>query len=224
MHGSVNQLKGYRRDKQIIELLEARRALDTEQIRVLLFPFRYGRAKAQQRLKKLYDRQRVNRWRPAPESPYIYFLGEKHGRIEHLVALNWVYCWMLKRLKTWESLYRWDYEQDYGILRCDAFAAVKNNVTGQVKFCFVELDRSKNIFDKVKKYCDLYVSGKYLGHWWVEMADRFPPVLIVTTSPGRAKIIRECISHENTAGLEFTVKLVKNVKEECCRENNRVLP
>lgn len=104
---SCLQQKGYQRDRALLEAIASCQALDTEQARVLLFPGKYGRRKAQERLKTLYDRARIKRWRPAPESPYIYFQEKKHGRIEHLVALNWVRCWMLRQLKSWESFYRW---------------------------------------------------------------------------------------------------------------------
>jgi hypothetical protein len=218
---SPNQLKGYHRDKEILGLIERLQALDTEQVRALLFSsMTQGRRKAQERLKALYDRGRLNRWRPGPESPYMYFVGKKHGRIEHLIALNWVYVWMVKSVKSWEEIYRWDYEQDYGALQADAFCVVRNMVTGKLRMWFVELDRAEsgNLFDKVRKYCDLYESERYAGWWWVDLADRFPGILTVTTAAGREKIIRGLVEKENRAGLQFEIYLLENLKGECLHE------
>ncbi|KJR97933.1 MAG: hypothetical protein VR68_11510 [Peptococcaceae bacterium BRH_c4a] len=217
---SPNQEKGLHRDKEICLLTERLQALDTEQVRVLLFSNqRYGRRKAQERLKALHDRGRLNRWRPAPESPYIYFSGKKHGRLEHLIALNWVYVWMVKSVKSWEEIYRWDYEQDYGVLQCDAFCVVRNTVTGKLRFWFIELDQaeSRNHFDKAKKYCDLYNSEGYAGWWWAELTERFPGILTVTTTPSREKIIRGQIEKDNREGLEFEIYLLESLKEACLK-------
>lgn len=190
---SPNQQKGSRRDNQIVSLINRLQALDTEQVRALVFPgMACGRRKAQERLQKLHARGRLNRWRPAPELPYIYFTGKKHGRLEHLIALNWVYCWMVRSVKSWEEVCRWDYEQDYGMLQADAFCVIRNTVTGKLRMWFVELDRAEsgNLFDKAQKYCDLYESERYASWWWAELADRFPGVLTVTTAASRERIIR----------------------------------
>lgn len=217
---SPNQLKGFHRDKEILGLIERLQALDTEQVRVLVFGgMAQGRRKAQERLKVLFDRGKLNRWRPGPECQYIYFTGKKHGRLEHLIALNWVYCWMVKSVKSWEEVTRWDYEQDYGSLQADAFCVVRNTVTGKIRFWFVELDRAEsgNLFDKVKKYNDLYESERYAGWWWAELAERFPAILTVTTAAAREKTIRGLVEKENRAGLEFQICLLENLKGECIK-------
>lgn len=217
---SPNQLRGFHRDNEICRLIERLQALDTEQVRALIFAGqKHGRRKAQERLKALHDRGRLNRWRPAPEAPYTYFAGKKHGRLEHLIALNWVYCWMARSVKSWEEIYRWDYEQDYGILQADAFAVIRNTVTGKLRFWFVELDRAEsgNLFDKVKKYNELYESERYVSWWWAELAERFPVVIAVTTALPREKIIRGLVQKENKAGLEFEIYLLENLKEVCMK-------
>ncbi|MCL5289781.1 MAG: replication-relaxation family protein [Firmicutes bacterium] len=217
---SPNQERGCLRDRNICSLIEARQALDTEQVRVIVFPgMKCGRRKAQERLKALHDRGRLNRWRPGPESPYIYYVGKKHGRIEHLVALNWVYVWMVKSVKSWEEITRWDYEQDYGILQADAFCMVRNTVTNKLRMWFVELDRAEsgNLFDKVRKYNDLYRDEKYSGWWWADIADRFPGVLVVTTAAARERTIRGLVEKQNGEGLEFQIYLLENLKEACIR-------
>lgn len=216
MNGLSNREKGSHRDRRILDLLQSRVALDTEQVRAIVFPgMKSGLRKAQERLQKLHARKRVKRVKLDPNSPYIYYMDKRHGRIEHLVALNWVYAWTVRQLKPWETLHRWDYEQDYGILRADAFAVVKNNVTDKFKFYFVELDRSENVFDKVDKYCALYESENY--SWWGDCANRFPPVVIVTTSLSRLRHIQGVIGRDNRAGLQFEVYLLDFIKEACSK-------
>lgn len=150
-------------------------------------------------------------------------MGARHGRLEHLLSLNWVYVWLSAGLKPWEQIHCFEYEVNFKILQADALCAIKNTVTGKFKFFFVELDRSSNDFDKVLKYNELYGSEGYAGHWWAELANRFPPILIVTTSTRRAAHIRERIKKENTNGLEFRVMLIDEIKEGLINENNRVL-
>lgn len=51
------------------------------------------------------------------------------------------------------------------------------------------MNRATNTFDKVEKYNQLYQSGGYSGHWWVDLTERFPPVLVATTTVQRAGAI-----------------------------------
>ena len=184
--------KGCYRDKAILEAIEGRKALDTDQITALLFKdIAQGRRKAQERLLKLYKGGRVKRCRVALTEPFCYFAGKKNGRLEHLLALNWVYVWFMAGLKAWEQIHCFSYESNYKLLQADAFAGIKNTVTGKFRFYFVELDRSQNDFDKVRKYNQLYKDGGYTGRWWSELTDRFPAVLVVTTSIKRAAHIRQ---------------------------------
>ena len=161
----------------------------------------------------VYKGGRVKRCRVALTEPYCYFAGKKNGRLEHLLALNWVYVWFMAGLKAWEQIHCFSYESNYKLLQADAFACIRNTVTGKFKFYFVELDRSQNDFDKVKKYNQLYQDGGYTGRWWSGLTDRFPAVLVVTTSTKRAASIQERVKKENTAGLEFKVMLLSEIKE-----------
>ncbi|ACV64433.1 hypothetical protein Dtox_3725 [Desulfofarcimen acetoxidans DSM 771] len=206
--------KGYYRDKAILEAIESRKALDTDQITALLFKdLAAGRRKAQERLFKLYKSGRVKRCRVALTEPYCYFTGKKNGRLEHLLALNWVYVWFMAGLKAWEQIHCFSYEANYKLLQADAFAGIRNTVTGKFKFNFVELDRSQNDFDKVRKYNRLYQDEGYAGRWWAKLTDRFPTILVTTTSTKRAVHIRQRIENENTAGLEFKLMLLSDIKE-----------
>lgn len=214
--------KGCLRDREILRLVETHQALNTEQIAALLFPGKYGLTKARQRLYKLHQSNRLNRFRPSFDTPCAYFLGRKSGQLEHLVAVNWVYVWFKTRLNpSWETAICWERERDYGILRADAFYGIHNSVTGENRFWFVELDRSANAWDKVSKYNELYASGAYMARWWAKKTRRFPVILCVTETEKRALTIQEAIQKENANGLEFQVKLLSQIRKEvevkCCR-------
>jgi len=206
--------KGCLRDKAVLEAIETRKALNTDQIAALLFKdVTHSRRKAQERLLKLFKGGRVKRCRTALTEPYCYFTGKKNGRLEHLLALNWVYVWFTVGLKAWELVHCFSYEANYKILQADAFAGIRNTVTGKFKFYFVELDRSSNDFDKVLKYNQLYHDGGHGGQWWVKLSERFPVVLVVTTTAKRAAHIQQRVKNENAAGLEFKVILLDKIKE-----------
>lgn len=202
-----NRQKGYYRDKAILNAIFERYALDTEQVRCLYFPTKYGRRKAQERLLKLYKKGKLKREKV--NDIYAYYI-EKPGMIKHTLAVNWVRIWFEKKAKSWEKVYFY-YEKDYKILRCDGFVAVKNTVTGGYKFYFVELDRGTNKFDKVEKYNKLFDDCGYDGDWWVKLTDKFPQVVIVTTS--RVEKIKELIKERNTNNLRFEVYLLDDIKE-----------
>lgn len=172
----------------------------------------HGRRKAQERLLKLYQAGRVKRCRVSPTEPFCYYAGRRHGRLEHLLALNWVYVWFTAGLKPWERVHCFNYETNFKTLQADAFCSVKNTVTGRFKFFFVELDRSANDFDKIRKYNALYNAGGYAGEWWAELADRFPAILVVTITASRAAHIRERVDKENVHGLEFRVMLLDEIR------------
>ena len=134
--------------------------------------------------------------------------------LEHLLGVNWVRIWLQASCKSWERLHSFSYEQDFRILRCDGFAAIKNTFTGQFRFLFVEMDRGTNDFDKVKRYGKLFKEGGYSSSWWVNLTERFPPVLIATTTPRRSEQIRERVDAENANELEFKVLLLEDIKSE----------
>ena len=209
---------GYLRDKAVVEAVERCGVLDTEQIRLLFFrAIASGERVAQRRLQTLCKRRRLNRDRYALHHPFFYYTGQRKGQLEHRIGVNWVYVWLLSTLKEWEVLHSWEYETDYKILRADAFAVIKNKVTGRLRFLFIEFDvaTSGNDFDKVRKYNQLYQGEGYVGEWWAKLAERFPPVLIVTTTQSRARVIRDRIERDNMAGLEFNLYTLDNIKKGC---------
>lgn len=212
---TIAQQKGSQRDRQILNLIEQCQALNTDQITALIFEG--SDRKARERLLKLYKRKRVNRCRYSLTEPYCYYTGKKHGRLEHLLDLNWVYVWLVGGLKSWEQIVSFDYEvpcksNQERILQTDAFCGIKNAITGRHRFYYIELDRSYNDFDKVIKYNQYYESEGYTGQWWADLADRFPAVLVVTTTARRAARIQERIKKENSSNLDFKVMLLSEIK------------
>ena len=218
--------KGFLRNNEIVNAVTRCGVLDTDQITSLLFSqLQSGRRIAQRRLKALFDRGKLKRARDSIEQPFYYYTGEKPGQPEHKLAVNWVYLWYTLRLESWEELCCFQYEHDYGILRADAFAGVKNKVTSKITFSFIELDiaESGNNFDKVAKYNSLYESGEYLSGWWLKYASGFPSVLVVTTNIKRLRLIQKRIDRENKRDLEFKVCLLDQINGECQNEDNSLL-
>lgn len=179
----------------------------------MLFPFRYGLRKAQERLLKLHQAKKLSRCCPG-EGPFVYYIGRRPKLMDHLLAVNWARIWLTQSCRSWEAMHSFVYETKYDILRPDGFAAVKFTAGGTFRFTFLELDRDHNPFDKVEKYCKLFETEGYAGQWWAGLTKRFPPVLVVTTSPQRADKIRGMIEAQNSAGLEFNVRLLDDIKRE----------
>lgn len=208
-----NRAIGKRRDREILEAVESRRALETEQVRAIIFPgMSSGLRKAQEKLLKLAKKGRLQRER-VDDGVFAYFRDVRPGALRHTLGVNWLRIWLEKQMKSWEAFHSWEYEPDYGLLRADGLAAIRNIPTGDFRFCFVEHDRGTNSFDKVEKYCRLYESGGYSGHWWVKLTKRFPPILVATTTARRLEAIQAAIKKENKAGLEFKVMLLEDIKK-----------
>jgi hypothetical protein len=203
-----NNAIGYQRDAQVVALVETLGAMQTEQIGICLFQQRYWLRKAQERLQRLFKSGRLRRTRV--DDGYAYFV-ERQALLDHTLALSWVYVWLRQKLATWESL-EWQREKDFGILRCDAFATIRNRPLGTTRHYFVEVDRSANEFDKVTKYNRLYESGAYESEPWVKTAKRFPVVLCVTT---RVRAVRKTVERDNRAGLRFDVRTLEDIRGEC---------
>lgn len=136
---------------KILKAIEKCGVLDTEQIRVLFFRhLAHGRRIAQKRLQKLHGRKRVERGREYGR-PYYYFL-ERFKKPEHRLGLNWVYCWFVANLKSWEVL-RWDYEVDIGGVRPDAIVTITNKVKRTERTVCIEFDNDTGS-DIRDKYID----------------------------------------------------------------------
>lgn len=206
--------QGYSRDKRILQEIEERGSLTTEQIAVSMFNGSQALRKCQQRMKKLTDAKRVKRTKVNATGSYVYYVDKKSGRLEHLISTNWVYIWLKIKLSKWESMWYWQYEMVYPNLRCDGFSGIKNSFTNRIRFYFVELDRSNNAWDKTVKYNTLYESEGYAGSFWVQHAKVFPTVLCVTESENRKVLIEKSVKEENINNLNFKVMLLDDLIQE----------
>lgn len=204
------------RDNLIAETVENCRALDANQIACLLFrELPTGQNKAQQRLKKLFDAKRLKRVRYAVNAPYVYYTERLHGRLEHLIAVNWCYVWARTQKRAWERLQAFEREPDYGVLQADALIVYRNTADATAnRLYFVEVDLSDNAWDKTVKYNQMFATKGYKGQWWTSMTKKFPTVLCVTTTAARARLIEKSIAEENTNGLRFEVRLLDDLRKE----------
>lgn len=201
---------GYQRDSRIVATVADWGALTTEQIRCLLFPFRYGLRKAQQRLQRLEGQGRLRRSRH--QAGYVYYPGKPPGHLDHLVATNWARLWLMRR--RYYVPVRWEYEATYGQLRTDGVMLLRNTFTGKHDAWFVELDRSHNAWTKAEQYCQLYASGRYGGAWWVPYLERWPGVLCVTEDAARVAPIKAAAQAQNSEDLRFDVRLLADLTGE----------
>lgn len=188
--------------------------LNTDQVHALFYDGKNGKRLAQKKLQRLYEAKQLRRVRVAINQPYVYYTGKKPGQLEHLVSLNWVYIWLKNQIKGWGELHCFNREQDYKVLRTDAFAGIKDRKNG-FYFLFIEMDiaESGNEFKKVQLYNMLYEKELYSSWWWVNMATGFPPIVVVTTG-SKEKILRR-IEPENTNNLEFRVYTLDEIKKGC---------
>lgn len=207
-------IKSYQRDKEILLALEKHQALNTDQLKILFFP---SLRRTQQRMARLYELKKVKRCRYAINEPYAYYIDKRSGRLEHLLELNWVYVWLIKTLADWQEIWCFEYEDDYKILRCDAFAGILNKFTNVIKFYFIELDRSNNTWDKTLKYNLLYEGKIYKKANWVEYAEVFPTILCVSDKLKRLELINKSVQTENKHNLNFKVMLLQDLKGEVLR-------
>lgn len=211
--GNINQrLKGCRRDNDILTALEQYRALNTDQVWVKFFSdIPTGRRKAQERLLKLQQRKQVNRYR-LENGTFAYYL-HKPKLIEHLIGVNWGRLWLERQARSWETT-QWQYEVKFRSLRADGLLLLRNNFTGKYRAFLVEHDCATNPFNKVKLYNKAYQEEEYTVHWWAKYLSRFPPIVVITTTPVRAKNIQKIIATENICNLEFQVYLISQIVKE----------
>lgn len=215
----VNLLKfGTNRDRAVLKDIETLGALNTEQIVTLHFPNKSGERSAQVCLARLVKNKQLRFCRFFPDTPNVYFIGRRNGRIEHLVDLNWVYAWFHGRLMSGQSIYYWKREINYKkVLQVDALVGIQ--VPGEIKWYFIELDRansSHNEFDKIEIYNDFYSIHDTMNLWWVDKAKMFPKILVVTENERRKRFIEEQFSDPgvNIHGLRFEVRLLADIIRE----------
>ncbi|WP_407308784.1 hypothetical protein [Desulfosporosinus sp. SB140] len=215
----TNAQKGSYRVKAILDAITICKVIDTNQIAELYFRFPSGLRKCQAVMKTLYDKKLVKKTRLSLDTATIYYKGRLPENLEHALALTWCYAWMKQR--PGETLLTWELEQlkEFGnILRADALCSVRIDMTKEIRWYCVEMDRgsiNRNKFDKIDKYIALYNREGVPGSPLLKRLDnplRFPKIIIVTDDVRRGQKIREMIANANTR-LKFEVHLLASIKE-----------
>lgn len=207
-----NHQRGYHRDNAIITVLDEWGILNTDQLQMMFFS---GLRMAQKRLQRLVEMKKVYRYREYTGQPYHYYTSIKRpGQPDHKLGVNWIRLWLQNSIKSWETLYQWEYEPNYKTVRPDAMAAIRNTITGKLRLCLIERECDTNPFKKIKLYNELYDGGGYMAAWWAKQVERFPKVVIVVESEARARQVRRLIEKENKNSLEFQVYILSQIISE----------
>lgn len=206
-----NMQKCLNRDAAIVSLLHTHSVMCTEQIAALLFRGqRYPLVSCRRRLRSLTQHGRISRRRFAPYASNVYCVDGWPRQWEHRLGINWAYCWLRQQLKPGEALATWQTPYYSGSIRPDALWEVVSREGSQ--FGFLELDRGTNKFDKVTLYNDYYSGAEYQLETWAARAERFPQVLVVTTTPARRNRILRAVAADNARALRFETILFSTVR------------
>jgi hypothetical protein len=215
----TNVQKGSYRVKGILDAITICKVIDTNQITELFFGFPTGLRKCQAVMKSLYDKKLVKKTRLSLDTATVYYQGKFPRNLEHSLGLTWAYVWLKNR--PGETLLSWELEQlkEFGgILQCDALCSVRIEMTKEIRWYCVEMDRgsvNRSKFDKIDKYIALYNREGVQGSPLLKRLDnpsRFPKIIIVTDDIRRGQRIREMIANTNTR-LKFEVHLLSALKE-----------
>lgn len=112
----------YQRDSRLIDILKEWGVLDTEQIKLLLFP---SIRVAQRRLSKLAQQNKIKR--STQITPYFYYIDANKNPLQR-IAVNWARLWLIGKIKSWERT-----TFNYDTNTC----TVINTVTGTTKEYYI---------------------------------------------------------------------------------------
>ncbi len=161
---------------------------------------------------KVFKRSRISN-----TESYCYWINNtpKPGQIEHKIGVNWGYIWILNTIKEWEKLHSFEWEVDYGILRADGLASIKNVFTNDYRFHFIEFENTKkSLEDKVNRINIFFEEKRYINAWWSSLATGFPSIIVISEDINK---IEKIIQKENRNNLNFIVCLYSEVKEDCLK-------
>lgn len=150
---------GKSRDSKILEGLDKFHYMNTNQIAELYFkptiadPFQ-RKQKTSERMKKMFDRGYVQRFR-FPSEPFIFTTkGNKYNtRIQHYMMI--VDCWIsLQELKSSGSILSCEAESKQADIITDLVVHSKNNFRKEEKIYYLEIENEStgDIIEKVRKY------------------------------------------------------------------------
>jgi len=210
--------KGYYRDNEVKRSIEKFEILSTEQIYVLHFNnikcVEYGLNKTRERMRKMKGVKKRRLDFRLPTFYYIEGKGKMSNTI-HDVNRNWGFIYLIK---LHQDKYRFDslrIEYVIGNVRSDGFLRLVRYIDDKDVVCyFVESDisGSKNKFDKIIKYNELFRSKGYINEDWVSVVRHFPHILIVIDDESKKKEIEDRVEKENVEELEFIILSVDEIK------------
>jgi hypothetical protein len=206
---------GFYRDRSILYAISKHKMLTTPQVSCLLFPGKKcGLRKAQQRLQRLHEDGLVRHIEMGNFKPYGWYVGRPPKQPQHREAVNWAVIWLLKRHAYWGELIELEYEPKYESVRPDAFIAMKNPVTAEIKAWYVEADMGTNPWDKTEKYCRFLENAEYEGLAVAPLLKEFPTLLVTVPTEARRKTVLDA---ENRYGIVLDVRLADDVKNDVIR-------
>lgn len=175
----------------------------------LFFRYEFGLKKAQARLKVLTDRKYLSRVRT--ETGYVYYrMGRKPGQLGHRLGTVYGYIYLCENFGKWGGIQRQEREYVLGEVRADLFVIMKRLT--EYEGYFLEYDNSENnVFDKIRKYNELYEKGDYTKESWVNLVKRFPGIVLVVNSKNREKQVMDKIGKENRNKLRFQVVKLESI-------------
>jgi len=211
--------KGYYRDKCIVETIEMFECLSTLQIYLLIFTnVKCGIVKCRERLRVLKKKDKINSVRLDINMCNYHFIDKKSKFMIHDINRNWGYIYLLYLYKQKEYYRFIDIDNEYvmkeGNKRTDGIIGFKNYVTNEIKYVIIESDRvdSRNKFNKIKEYVDIYKLGKYKNEFWYSKVKRFPHIMIVCDSEKKKLKILEIEKRDNIKFLGIDESMGKEVE------------
>ena len=214
--------KGYYRDREIEWDIDRFQVLTVEQIYLLHFKNiknkKQALIKTRERLRKLVKLKKIKREKiNYYGKPYGFYIHKPKGyTLEHIINRNWGYLYAMFYNPNFKLN---DFENEYvvGDLQADGFIQLYSPKGKKYSYWFIESDRSssKNKFDKIIKYNEMFKNDKYIDEFWVvdKRPDNFPKILIVTDTMEKFNKIQKHIQKENKMGLEFILLTVDKIRQ-----------
>lgn len=156
-------------DKRILNFIDEFRAASTKHIQRVFYKSQsQAQFLTERKMRKLYKKKLIKRYRYSLNEPYIYYF-KKSGQITHHLIVTELYC---KLMEHEGELIGFEIEKEIEDIRPDAVCQYKYR-SDKYTFCF-EIHRSNNKFDQAK-YERLYKTGVWKRYFSV-----FPIIVIVS--------------------------------------------
>ena len=165
------------RDQRIRRFIEAFGCATTKQIKEIFFND-VSLIRCQQRLKILYNGDKIDRDRIAVSLDYLYYI-KKPREIEHMLIRVDAYIELTKLVVLNEFISEYQFNESTKD-RADAYFEVWKD--GIIIPYFLEVQRSSSFTNNQHKYENFYHSGAWRDKW-----DNFPAVIVLSDKNIRIK-------------------------------------